>query len=293
MAGARTSTRAATRSSPRSSPQSTRSTPRAARPTPLKKSSTPRTPTAAKAKAGARGANKGKTSPYFSKTKGKAEADDEADDSDEGGKALLHDATGMTDTEDDETSSESGVSEDDFAPSSAEEDAEDVAEESEDIDSDVDSDDIDDEDVKPKKGGAKRKSTGTSGGAAKKKVKSGNGTGGGRSNGKHEGIEGYEDEDEDDEEIELEEGQEIAGRIYPAPKTGQGELALLSVPGSRRRRLMAVSPGRISQNTLNFLKNMQIPERNDREWFRSHEPAFRQAEKVCPPSWMPGGRDIR
>jgi uncharacterized protein (DUF2461 family) len=43
---------------------------------------------------------------------------------------------------------------------------------------------------------------------------------------------------------------------------------------------MAVPPGRISQNTLNFLKNLQIPERNDREWFRSHEPAFRQAEKV-------------
>lgn len=33
-------------------------------------------------------------------------------------------------------------------------------------------------------------------------------------------------------------------------------------------------------NTLKFLKNLQIPERNDREWFRSHEPAFRQAEKV-------------
>jgi uncharacterized protein (TIGR02453 family) len=36
----------------------------------------------------------------------------------------------------------------------------------------------------------------------------------------------------------------------------------------------------ISQNTLNFLKNLQIPERNDRDWFRSHEPAFRQAENV-------------
>lgn len=43
---------------------------------------------------------------------------------------------------------------------------------------------------------------------------------------------------------------------------------------------MIVPPGRISQNTLNFLKNLQIPERNDREWFRSHEPAFRQAENV-------------
>jgi hypothetical protein len=36
----------------------------------------------------------------------------------------------------------------------------------------------------------------------------------------------------------------------------------------------------ISQNTFDFLVNLQVPERNDREWFRSHEPAFRQAEKV-------------
>ncbi|ORY29646.1 hypothetical protein BCR39DRAFT_531429 [Naematelia encephala] len=62
-------------------------------------------------------------------------------------------------------------------------------------------------------------------------------------------------------EIELEEGQEIKGRIYAAPKTGQ------------------VPPGRISKNTMNFLANLQIPERNDRDWFKSHEPAFRQAEK--------------
>lgn len=41
-----------------------------------------------------------------------------------------------------------------------------------------------------------------------------------------------------------------------------------------------VPPGQISQNTLNFLKNLQIPERNDRDWFKSHEPSFRQAEKA-------------
>ncbi|EIW69854.1 hypothetical protein TREMEDRAFT_29389 [Tremella mesenterica DSM 1558] len=75
------------------------------------------------------------------------------------------------------------------------------------------------------------------------------------------GIEGYEDEDDDEYDVDLEEGQEIAGRIYSAPTTGQ------------------VPPGRISTNTLNFLKNLQIPERNDREWFRAHEPSFRQAEK--------------
>lgn len=147
---------------------------------------------------------------------------EEEDESDEEGGTTLHDATGMTDSESD-TSSESGVSEDDFAPSSAEEDAEDAGEESEDIESEVDSDDLDEEDVKPRKGGSKRKSTGASGGSAKKKVKTGSGHGAVRPNGKHEGIEGYEDEDADDDEIELEEGQEIAGRIYPAPKTGQGE----------------------------------------------------------------------
>jgi hypothetical protein len=30
-------------------------------------------------------------------------------------------------------------------------------------------------------------------------------------------------EEDDEDEVELEEGQEIKGRIYPAPKKGQGE----------------------------------------------------------------------
>ncbi|TYJ51326.1 hypothetical protein B9479_008107 [Cryptococcus floricola] len=76
-------------------------------------------------------------------------------------------------------------------------------------------------------------------------------------------IEGYDDEDEDADfyDADLEEEQELAGRVYPAPMTGR------------------VAPGGISKNTMNFLKNLQLPERNDREWFKSHEPAFRQAEK--------------
>ncbi|KAH9928033.1 uncharacterized protein BXZ73DRAFT_102538 [Epithele typhae] len=71
-----------------------------------------------------------------------------------------------------------------------------------------------------------------------------------------------EDEDEDeDSELELEDGQEVVGKIVHAPKTGR------------------VPAGRISQNTLNFLADLATPECNDREWFKLHEPVFRQAEK--------------
>jgi len=71
-----------------------------------------------------------------------------------------------------------------------------------------------------------------------KSGRSGNGSGGGKVR-----VEGYEDEDEDDgEEPELEEGQEIAGRIYPAPKTGLGEYYLLL--GSFEELLTWRSPAR-------------------------------------------------
>ena len=43
---------------------------------------------------------------------------------------------------------------------------------------------------------------------------------------------------------------------------------------------------------MNFLKNLQIPERNDRDWFRSHEPSFRQAEKVCAPKSIRRSDDL-
>lgn len=38
-------------------------------------------------------------------------------------------------------------------------------------------------------------------------------------------------------------------------------------------------PGQISHNTLDFLTHLQYPKYNTREWFKSHEPTFRQAEK--------------
>ncbi|GJE93436.1 CDC45 and DUF2461 domain-containing protein [Phanerochaete sordida] len=70
------------------------------------------------------------------------------------------------------------------------------------------------------------------------------------------------DEDEDDEfDIELEDGQEVVGRVVQAPKTGR------------------VPPGQISQNTLDFLLQLTKPECNDREWFKMHEPVWRAAEK--------------
>ncbi|KAJ9118052.1 hypothetical protein QFC24_006324 [Naganishia onofrii] len=61
------------------------------------------------------------------------------------------------------------------------------------------------------------------------------------------------------EDFDLEEGQEIKGRIFAAPKGGHGQ---------------------ISRNTFKFLVNLQNPERNDREWFKVHEPAYRVAEQI-------------
>ncbi|KAJ3480469.1 hypothetical protein NLI96_g8327 [Meripilus lineatus] len=63
------------------------------------------------------------------------------------------------------------------------------------------------------------------------------------------------------EEIELEDGQEIVGVVVQAPKTGR------------------VPPGQISRNTFDFLSELKVPEHNDREWFKLHEPVYRLAEK--------------
>ena len=127
------------------------------------------------------------------------------EDEDEEG---THSPTGMTETP---SSSETGESEDEFNLDSVEEEADDLEEEAdEEVDSDVDSDFLDEEDVVPKrKKGAKAVKPTTYGvkGKGKSKVQ----------------VDGFEDEDDGEEmDIELEDGQEIAGRIYPAPKTGQG-----------------------------------------------------------------------
>ncbi|KAF8889733.1 hypothetical protein CPB84DRAFT_1816414 [Gymnopilus junonius] len=62
------------------------------------------------------------------------------------------------------------------------------------------------------------------------------------------------------EDLELAEGQEVVGVVVQAPTTGR------------------VPPGRISQNTFNFLTELKKPECNDREC-RFLEPVYRLAEK--------------
>ncbi|KAL5478493.1 hypothetical protein ACEPAI_2677 [Sanghuangporus weigelae] len=64
-----------------------------------------------------------------------------------------------------------------------------------------------------------------------------------------------------DDEEEREDGVEVVGVVVQAPKTGR------------------VPPGQISQNTLNFSRQLQNPECNDRTWFKLHEPVYRLAEK--------------
>ncbi|KII85602.1 hypothetical protein PLICRDRAFT_668628 [Plicaturopsis crispa FD-325 SS-3] len=70
-----------------------------------------------------------------------------------------------------------------------------------------------------------------------------------------------DEEEEEGEDIELKEGQKIVGSVVKAPTTGR------------------VPAGQISQNTLDFLRNLKDPACNDREWFKLHEPVYRVAEQ--------------
>ena len=58
----------------------------------------------------------------------------------------------------------------------------------------------------------------------------------------------------------------MVGRIHEAPETGRGttfdELEMERAHGYK----LVVPPGQISQNTFNFLKKLQDPKKNDREW---------------------------
>ncbi|KAG8877903.1 hypothetical protein FRB97_002937 [Tulasnella sp. 331] len=70
------------------------------------------------------------------------------------------------------------------------------------------------------------------------------------------------DEDEEyDDDVDVGSRQQVIGRVVPAPTKGR------------------VPAGRISQNTLDFLKKLKDPEYNDREWFKLNEPVYRLAEK--------------
>ncbi|KDN44286.1 hypothetical protein RSAG8_05550, partial [Rhizoctonia solani AG-8 WAC10335] len=69
-------------------------------------------------------------------------------------------------------------------------------------------------------------------------------------------------EETSEEEYQSDEsGRVVVGKVVQAPQTGR------------------VAPGQISQNTFDFLLNLQDPEKNDREWFKLHDPVYRLAEK--------------
>lgn len=73
------------------------------------------------------------------------------------------------------------------------------------------------------------------------------------------------DDDDEGSDLELEEGQQIVGVVIDAPKTGQGA-SLSRAPLSAVDASPSVPPGQVSQNTLDFLAQLQNPECNDREW---------------------------
>jgi hypothetical protein len=170
----------------------------------------------------------------------------------------LDSATGMTESES-ESDSDSENSEDAFDPSSQEDEEEEEVEEP--TESEIDSDNLDEDDARGKASKNKRKSVGktsTSGRgvpAKKAKTETVGSTKLAKNNG-HAPIEGYEDEEDDDDEIELEEGQEIAGRIYPAPKTGQGGSGTLSPQGRREVGSLLT----YSSTRSDIAKHPQLPE---------------------------------
>ncbi|CAK5263492.1 unnamed protein product [Mycena citricolor] len=120
----------------------------------------------------------------------------------------------------------------------------------EESESEYDSDALDEEPVETKK--RKRKpaaAAGADGSPSKSKAK--------RSPRKRKRVQA----DDDESEFENDDGLEVVGKVVQAPKTG------------------LVPAGQISQNTLDFLTQLKNPECNDREWFKLHDPVYRQAEK--------------
>jgi hypothetical protein len=71
--------------------------------------------------------------------------------------------------------------------------------------------------------------------------------------------------DDSDEGDGGEDSYELIGEIVQAPTSGRGTHACTVVLGQHIHYLI-VPPGRISQNTFDFLEQMKKPECNDREW---------------------------
>lgn len=169
------------------------------------------------------------TSPYFNKSiakRGKEKlAQNESEEVDS------HEPTGLT-SEEENSSDDGESSEDEFGLSEDDKDGagvEDSESESELTDSDL----LDESDDSKSGRGKKRGSSARNAKPPSKRAKLSAKATGQASSGKkkepknkvgdHEYIEGYDNEEDNMTDTDLEDGQEIAGRIYPAPKTGQGE----------------------------------------------------------------------
>lgn len=170
------------------------------------------------------------TSPYFYKSTAKRGKEKLAQDESE--EVDPHEPTGLT-SEEENSSDDDESSEDEFGLSEDDKDGagvEDSESEAESMDSDL----LDENDDFKSGRGKKRGSSARNAKPPSKRAKlSANATGQASSSGKkkeqknkvgdHDYIEGYDDEEDNMTDTDLEDGQEIAGRIYPAPKTGQGE----------------------------------------------------------------------
>lgn len=169
------------------------------------------------------------TSPYFNKSiakRGKKKlAQNESEEVDS------HEPTGLT-SEEENSSDDGESSEDEFGLSEDDKDGAGV-ENSESESELTDSDLLDESDDSKSGRGKKRGSSARNAKPPSKRAKLSAKATGQASSGKkkepknkvgdHEYIEGYDDEEDNMTDTDLEDGQEIAGRIYPAPKTGQGE----------------------------------------------------------------------
>lgn len=140
----------------------------------------------------------------------------------------------------DQSSDGDDDSEDAFNPDSSATEEEVIGDEEE---SDIDSDFLDEEKQDHGKKRAKRKSGAGAGGGSAKKARTSTGQG-------NQAAHDDEDEDANLSDAELEEGQTVAGRIYPAPTTGQGKLARFSwLPRSS-----------LSATWQNIYEHIELPE---------------------------------
>lgn len=201
-------------------------------------------------------------SPYFNKFTGKKGKEKKAHEG--SGEDDSHEPTGLNSWEENSSSNDEG-SEDEFGPSEDDQDGAGVEDsESESEAESMDSDFLDEDDDYQSNRGKKRGSTSRkakpppkraktsakanrqASSAKKKELK--------KKVGDHEHIEGYDDEEDDMTDTDLEDGQEIAGRIYPAPKTGQGE----SILTRRARTAVYLGPMLSSTPWSNITKHTQL-----------------------------------